>query len=102
MDANDLLARLLQADQEYRSAMKAAQTQGGAIVKEARAALGLTQRGLAEQIHVHHTYISKIENGASLVSKPVLAKIARLLGGVSVDDWRPAQRRQLEPTPSGG
>src|SRR5689334_12193087 len=86
MDASELLAQLLQADRAYRAVMKEAQAQGGVIVREARRTLGLTQRGLADAIKVHHTYISKIENGAATVSKPVLAKIARLLGGVPVDD----------------
>jgi ribosome-binding protein aMBF1 (putative translation factor) len=88
MDVNELLGRLLQADREYRAAMKAAQAHGGDIVQVARRTLGLTQRELAERIGVHYTYISKIENGASTVSKPVLAKLARLLGGVPVDERR--------------
>jgi DNA-binding XRE family transcriptional regulator len=86
MDTSEILARLLLADREYRAAMREAQAQGGAIVHEARKILGLTQREFAEQIGVHYTYVSKLENGASEVSKPVLAKIARLLGGVPVDE----------------
>lgn len=79
MNTSELLARLLIADREYRSAVQEARAHGGAIVLEARRTLGLTQRGLADAISVDHTYISKIENGAALVSKPVLAKIAQLL-----------------------
>lgn len=86
MDASSLLARILEADREYRAAMKEAQAHGGAVVYAARKELGMTQRELADKLGVHFTYISKLEKSVAPVSRPVLGKLARLLGGVSVED----------------
>jgi DNA-binding XRE family transcriptional regulator len=79
----ELLTRLVETSAAYQEAVRLAQDQGPALVREARKRLGLTQRELAEKIGVNYTYISKIENGHSRPSRPVLAALAELLRAVS-------------------
>lgn len=75
----DLLTQLVETSAAYQAAVKRAQEQGPDLVRTARKQLGLTQRALAEKLGVDYTYISKIENGHSRPSKPVLAALAELL-----------------------
>lgn len=87
-EIRELLNRLVAIDREYRSVIKEAQMRGGNAVHEARKILGLTQAELAQKLNVHHTYISKIENGRTVVSKVVLRHIAQLMAGEEIDDGR--------------
>ena len=50
----------------------------GSDVKEARKALGYTQKTLAEAIGIAPRYLANIENSASLPSLPVFYEIVRL------------------------
>lgn len=86
MEIGELLNRLVEADRVYRVAMKEAQAYGGSLVKEARRSLGLSQRAFADRLGVDHTYISKIENGRVVPSKPVLRHIAQLMAGEELED----------------
>ena len=86
MDIEQLLSTLVEADRVYRAAIKEAQAQGGGLIKEARKALGLTQRQLAERLRLDPTYISKIENGRMVPSKNVLRHIAQLMAGEEIED----------------
>ncbi len=86
MSIEELLQRLVVADREYRAAIKEAVAEGGALVREARKKLGLTQRQLADRLGVDYTYISKIENGRNAPSKPVLRRLAQLMAGEPIED----------------
>ena len=50
----------------------------GADIKEARKALGLSRRALAEQVSIDPRYLANIENSGDLPSVPVLYKLARI------------------------
>ncbi len=52
----------------------------GAVVKEARESLGLTQRGLAAEIGVKASHIAYIEGNRRRPSLPLLRKLALVLG----------------------
>ncbi len=51
----------------------------GLVIREAREELGLTQRGLARQVHRTETSIHKIEAGAQRVDLVELYDIAKAL-----------------------
>lgn len=87
-DIEELLTRLVAADREYRTAIKDAQARGGKLVRRVRERLGLSQLEFAEKLGVHHTYISKIENGRTAPGKPVLRHIAQLMTGEDIEDER--------------
>ena len=88
MDATDLLQQLLEADREYRAALRAVQDHGGTVLRAARQTLGLSQRGLAELMGVNFTTISKIENGHLPMGRPFVAKLARVVAGLPPVDER--------------
>ena len=50
----------------------------GADIKEARKALGLSRRALAEQVNIDPRYLANIENNGDLPSVPVLYELARI------------------------
>lgn len=50
----------------------------GADIKEARKALGLSRRALAEQVSIDPRYLANIENSGDLPSVPVLYELARI------------------------
>ena len=50
----------------------------GADVKDARKALGYTQKSLAEAIRIDPRYLANIENSGALPSLPVFYEIIRL------------------------
>jgi transcriptional regulator with XRE-family HTH domain len=50
----------------------------GADTKEARKALGYTQKSLAEAIGIDPRYLANIENSGSLPSLPIFYEIVRL------------------------
>lgn len=50
----------------------------GADTKEARKALGLSQKALAEAIGIDPRYLANIENSGSMPSLPVFHEIVRL------------------------
>jgi ribosome-binding protein aMBF1 (putative translation factor) len=86
MELDDLLHRLVAADHEYRAAMADAVMHGGPLIRQARQQLGLTQRELAEKVNMHFSFISKVENGHTPPSKPLLRGIAALLAHVRADE----------------
>jgi DNA-binding XRE family transcriptional regulator len=88
MELDDLLQRLVAADQEYRVAMADAVTHGAPLIRQARQRLGLTQREFAEKLGVDFTYISKIENGRVAASKPLLRNLLALMAAVRADGER--------------
>lgn len=63
-------------------------------LRRARIRAGLSQQALAESSRVHHTQISRIENGL----EPTEAELCRLAGvlGCAPADLLPA-RREVEP-----
>ena len=87
-DLEELLEELSAADRAYRAVIKRAQAEGGGIIRRAREKMGLSQRRLAERLGVNYTYISKIENGHTSPSKPVLRKLAQLVNGEPIEDRR--------------
>lgn len=91
MSMEELLQRLVIADRAYRAVIKEAQAEGGALVREARTSLGLTQRELAAKMRVNFTYVSKIENGKQAPSKPFLRHLAQIMAGEEIDDRRARQ-----------
>jgi DNA-binding XRE family transcriptional regulator len=88
MELDDLLQRLVAADQEYRAAMADAVAYGAPLIRQARQRLGLTQREFAEKLGVDFTYISKIENERVPASKPLLRNLLTLLAAVRADGER--------------
>jgi len=52
----------------------------GKMIKEARVARGISLRGLASQVGIHFSHLSKIENGRDKVGRDSLSKIAEALG----------------------
>jgi len=50
----------------------------GADMKEARKAVGLTQKALAEEIGIDLRYLTNIENSGALPSMPVFYEIVRV------------------------
>jgi transcriptional regulator with XRE-family HTH domain len=52
----------------------------GFVIKQARAAAGLTQQGLAERAHVHRVYIAQLEADLKSPTLDVLERIATALG----------------------
>jgi ribosome-binding protein aMBF1 (putative translation factor) len=86
MELDDLLHRLVAADQEYRAAMADAIRYGAPLIRQARKQLGWTQREFAAQLGVDFTYISKIENGRVPASKPLLRNLLTLLTAVRADE----------------
>lgn len=50
----------------------------GADIKEARKALGLTRRALAEKVSIDPRYLANIENSGDLPSVPVLYELAKI------------------------
>ncbi len=79
MEIEALLTRLVRASDEYRAAQEAVQRDGAAVIREARKQLGLTQRDLAEKLHVSFTYISKIENGHVRIGQDTLMALVELV-----------------------
>ncbi len=52
----------------------------GKMIKDARVARGISLRGLASQVGIHFSHLSKIENGKDSVGRDSLTKIAESLG----------------------
>ena len=52
----------------------------GKMIREARQARGISLRALANQIGIHFSHLSKIENGKDQIGRDSLAKIAEELG----------------------
>ena len=52
----------------------------GKMIKEARLARGISLRGLASQVGIHFSHLSKIENGKDSIGRDSLTKIAESLG----------------------
>jgi len=52
----------------------------GRMIREARQARGISLRALANQVGIHFSHLSKIENGKDLVGRDTLARIAEELG----------------------
>jgi len=52
----------------------------GKMIREARQARGISLRALADQVGIHFTHLSKIENGKDKIGRASLAKIADALG----------------------
>ncbi|WP_131043172.1 helix-turn-helix transcriptional regulator [Clostridioides difficile] len=50
----------------------------GADIKEARKALGLSRKALAEKVNIDPRYLANIENSGNLPSVPVLYELARI------------------------
>lgn len=50
----------------------------GNDIKEARKALGLSRRALAEQVSIDPRYLANIENSGDLPSVPVLYELVRI------------------------
>lgn len=57
----------------------------GAFVREKRAAAGLTQKQLADRAGVTATYVSHIENGREVPSKP--ETIEALAAAIGIDPY---------------
>lgn len=52
----------------------------GAAIKEAREALGLSLRQLAEAVDVHHSFLARLETGDYQTAKPAfLQRLSRVL-----------------------
>ena len=52
----------------------------GKMIREARQARGISLRGLACQVGIHFSHLSKIENGKDQIGRESLTKIAEELG----------------------
>lgn len=52
----------------------------GKLIKDARVARGISLRGLASQVGIHFSHLSKIENGKDSIGRDSLTKIAESLG----------------------
>jgi SOS regulatory protein LexA len=52
----------------------------GKMIKDARVARGISLRGLASQVGIHFSHLSKIENGKDSIGRDSLIKIAEALG----------------------
>ncbi len=52
----------------------------GKMIREARQARGISLRGLAGQVGIHFSHLSKIENGQDKIGRESLTKIAEELG----------------------
>ena len=52
----------------------------GKMIKDARVARGISLRGLASQVGIHFSHLSKIENGKDSIGRDSLTKIAESLG----------------------
>ena len=52
----------------------------GKMIREARQARGISLRALANQVGIHFSHLSKIENGKDHIGRDSLAKIAEELG----------------------
>lgn len=50
----------------------------GEDIKEARKALGLSRRALAEKVNIDPRYLANIENSGDLPSVPVLYELAKI------------------------
>lgn len=71
----------------------------GSVLREARAAAGLTIRDLAERSGVHEVSISRLESGAKTVTADTLVRLAGGLG-VSIgvlDRCKPLPDGDLRP-----
>lgn len=64
--------------QKYLSAREEIAREGGAILKEIRLSLGLTQEQLATLIERDVTYISKIETGKQQLSFEIIEKLCTI------------------------
>ena len=60
---------------------ESAGTAFGELVRIKREDLGITQDGLADQLHVERSYVTKIENGERVPGEELLAEIDRAVGG---------------------
>lgn len=79
MDAVSLLQKLRDAERAYRTTLHEVQEHGGALFKAVRKEQNLTQRQLANILHVDFSFISKIENGHMRPGKPILERLAAYL-----------------------
>ena len=52
----------------------------GKMIRDARQSRGISLRGLAAQVGIHFTHLSKIENGQDRVGRDSLSRIAEELG----------------------
>ena len=52
----------------------------GKMIKDARVARGISLRGLASQVGIHFSHLSKIENGKDSIGRDSLTRIAESLG----------------------
>lgn len=67
----------------------------GALIRQRRTALGITQRELAEKLQVSVTAVSKWENGHSLPDISLMEPLSRILG-IPISDLIAGERSQSE------
>ena len=86
IDFIHLAARYLEATREHEATREALFRELPVLLPGARqAAQGMSQADLAENIQLHETAISKIENGRQIMSMPNLAKMVALFADLALD-----------------
>lgn len=79
MQASEMLRQLVQAERTYRDTLLTIQALGPELFRSVREEHKLTQRQLADILHVDFSFISKVENGHIRPGKPVLERMAQWL-----------------------
>ena len=74
-----MLGGFVVAERAYRLAFEQCQAAGVGLFCRVRHQNGWTQREMAERLEIDVTYLSKIENGVYLPSRPALLKLAALM-----------------------
>lgn len=80
-DLYDYAVEIEKVERKYHRLLEDFFEDAPALFREARVALGLSQRALAEKLGVDFTYISKIENGHLKPGMPTVRKFGELLRG---------------------
>jgi DNA-binding XRE family transcriptional regulator len=94
-----ILRRMLLAKFTYeQNRLRLEGPRTGILLKLVREATGLTQRGLADKLGVHHTYLSKIANGKVEAGFPVLEKLYYLWEETQPLEVLPLPERMSHPT----
>ncbi len=70
-------------------------TRGASRLRELRTERQLTQGQLAQRLHVHRSYITKIEQGVRLPGRDLLFRLARSLQ-VRVEELLPNDHEQAK------